>query len=120
MWSTGAMFSLKSQKFETWDFKTETDSDDSQTIYDNIDLEKATARMIGGRGASNVHVLQGPAAYHFLEPTGSGMSITTIFGVAKQEQYFAIYSRHMMDGEIPLPSTYTGTCKIVISMRPSK
>jgi hypothetical protein len=85
-------------------------------IFDSIDLKKATARLIGNQGATDVKVIANLAGLTFIEQTGLGsINITTVFSscIEGTEDYIAVHSRHIDLGIIPLPSQTHGICKII-------
>ena len=68
-----------------------------EIIFDNVDYEKRTVRVIGNLGAEDATVIDGPLAVSFLERTlYGGIVVTTIdkrpLGIA---QYRTSMSRHI-------------------------
>lgn len=86
-------------------------------VYDKIDLEKATARLIGNNGSAELSSGLFIGGLNFIESTGVGsLSITSVFNKTNKDgEYSAVMSRHMsMDGT-PVVSQHFGLCKIVES-----
>jgi hypothetical protein len=81
-------------------------------LFDQINEETGTGRLIGNAGAVNVLVLSGYQAINIIESTqGGNMTITTIFnGLPTKDGLFpVVHSRHLnMVGAFV--SQYVGLC----------
>lgn len=100
-------------EFDKGRLTTKRAGDLSEIIFDQIDLKKQSARMIGNAGAETLPVIEGTSSVHLLEVTGTGnLNVTTIFGIknAKENQFSVVHSRHITLSGGPLPSQYLGTC----------
>jgi len=92
---------------------TKRTSDMSDLVYDQIDTNKNSARLIGNIGVETVRAIAGSNSVHLIEITGSGnMNIATIFGTNKlnSNSFPVVHSRHMMTSSGALPSQYLGLC----------
>ncbi|MBL0338859.1 MAG: hypothetical protein IPP67_06780 [Rhodospirillaceae bacterium] len=92
------------------DFSTKPQ--DAVIIFDNINQDKMTARMVGNNGASDVYVLSTEKSLSFLEITSSGNPIlTTLFLSASLSDHTfpAVMSRHISIIQ-PVISQFYGTC----------
>lgn len=84
-------------------------------IFDRIDLEKKTARMIGNVADDSIVALRGYDSINFLEQTGAGnIILTTVFYHSKLQSHLTVpvtHSRHNvgLDGKV-LVSHYWGSC----------
>jgi len=89
-------------------------SDLSELVFDQIDLTKNTARLIGNVGAETLRAFKGFDSIHLIEATASGnMNITTIFMPLKsknQSIFAVVHSRHVNTATGPFPSQYLGFC----------
>jgi hypothetical protein len=89
-------------------------SDLTDIVFDQVDLRKGSARMIGNAGAETVRVLMGTGSLHLIEITGYGnLNITTIFyepGESALQSIPVVHSRHVGTQRGPLPSQYLGQC----------
>lgn len=92
-----------------------------ELVFDNIDYTKATARLIGNIGSSDVHVIDGDLGVTFIEVTSvGGVAVTTIFkgasdGPPVAMSFRAVSSRHIartLGGETA--SQHYGTCKALL------
>jgi hypothetical protein len=91
----------------------------SAMVFDSIDLNKGTARVIGNQGASDVIAIATQSGISFIEKTPAGnLMIATVFAYYKKgtEEFVSVYSRHfgaMSQTKLgPMPSQWHGTCKI--------
>jgi hypothetical protein len=94
--------------------QTESDKSLGDSIFDNIDLEKKSGRLIGNNGASDVTVLTKGNSLNILEITGTGnMNVTTIF-LSNDPKFKGrlpvVQSRHVYLSNGPIPSQYLGFC----------
>jgi hypothetical protein len=84
-----------------------------ELVFDQLDMNKGTGRLIGNAGAENVQVFNGDGSIHVIERTKSGnMNITTIFTPLQNNPnvYPVVHSRHLnISG--PLVSQFVGICK---------
>ena len=87
----------------------------TELIFDQIDITKKTARLIGNAGVAQVQALEGDESIHLVEITNSGnLNMTTIFLTDKGKSIGAfpvVHSRHIKIASSPLPSQYVGLCK---------
>ena len=87
----------------------------TELIFDQIDINKKTARLIGNAGVAQVQALEGDESIHLVEITNSGnLNMTTIFLTDKGKSIGAfpvVHSRHIKIASSPLPSQYVGLCK---------
>ena len=89
---------------------------DCSVVFDSIDLEKGTARVIGNNGATDVSAKRTPQGVTFIEITPVGnVVIDTVFAKFKQgtSEFICVESRHNDGLSSPIPSQYHGTCKIL-------
>ena len=81
-------------------------------IFDNINKDKNTARIIGDNGGADVYVIETSQSLSFLEITLSGNQIlTSIFinNPFKDGSFPVVMSRHVSIIN-PIVSQYYGTC----------
>lgn len=79
---------------------------------DGIDRRAGTARLIGNAGASDLGVVTGARAMHFVELTAGGsMNVTTVFPGETAKGLRAVHSRHVALLGGPLPSQHYGFCR---------
>ena len=93
------------------------------TIFDAIDTEAGTARIIGNAGSGDVSVVVTPVGLTFIEQTGAGgLNVTTVFThfvepenlvVSEYAARIAVTSRHITLIDRPFPSQYHGSCEIL-------
>ena len=87
----------------------------TELIFDQIDINKKTARLIGNAGVAQVQALEGDESIHLVEITNSGnLNMTTIFLTDKNKSigiFPVVHSRHIKIASSPLPSQYVGLCK---------
>jgi hypothetical protein len=78
-----------------------------------IDVEKGTAQLVGRAGASDLTVINGPYNVTFLEVTPAGnTTLTSVFPkTVRENEYFAVHSRHMGAPLGAVVSQYYGTCR---------
>ena len=92
---------------------TSRNNDMPDLIFDQIDVKKQTARMIGNVGAETIKVLLGDDSVHLLEYTKSGnINVTTIFYIQntiKNSDFPVVHSRHM-NAQGAFPQQYLGLC----------
>jgi hypothetical protein len=89
-------------------------SDMPELIFDQLDMQKGSGRMIGNAGSSNVSVIQGNRSIHVLEATPTGnLNLTTIFLTENKtrEGYPVVHSRHLRLSSGPFPSQHVGSCR---------
>ena len=89
---------------------------DSGVVFDSIDTQAGTARIIGNVGAGDISVVVTPVGLTFIEKTGvGGLNFTTVFKHFVEPENVsrvAVTSRH--HGLFsPFPSQYHGTCVIL-------
>lgn len=86
-------------------------------IFDQVDLQKGTGRLIGNQGGSDVVVVPAAEAVTMVERVGSGiLQITVIFAAKNADGSLqAVHSRHTVafSGE-PVPSQYYGSCRALL------
>ena len=104
-WDDGSQPSLKQGSFG------------AGTIFDAIDAEAGTARIIGNAGSGDVNVLSTPVGLTFIEQTGfGGLNFTTVFNRFVEPENtarIAVTSRHITLIDRPFPSQYHGSCEIL-------
>ena len=86
-------------------------------IFDQVDLQKGTGRLIGNQGGSDVVVVPAAQAITLVESVGSGvLQITVIFAAKNADGSLqAVHSRHTVGfGGEPIPSQYYGSCKALL------
>ncbi|MHB1095634.1 MAG: hypothetical protein ACYC3F_05635 [Gemmatimonadaceae bacterium] len=97
--------------------KLTTRVDHFELVFDQIDLERGTARLIGNVGAEDVTVIGGSERLSLLEHTGSGnLQVTVIYMAQRSDgQFKAVHSRHTaLLGGLPLPSQTYGSCRPLV------
>ena len=86
-------------------------------IFDAIDTEAGTARIIGNSGSGDISVVVTPVGLTFIEKTGvGGLNFTTVFTHFVEPENVArvaVTSRHITLLGSPFPSQYHGTCVIL-------
>jgi hypothetical protein len=89
----------------------------SEGVFDSINLDKGTGRLIGNGGASDVHTFRGDGAINILERTGTGnMNLTTIFiskNPAFKGKFPVVQSRHVNLPNGPVISQHLGLCTLL-------
>ena len=84
-------------------------------VFDQLDPQTHTGRMVGNHGATSVFVSNGYQSLNIVEETPAGnLNITTIFlgGKDATRQAPAVHSRHINLGAEPYPSQSAGFCKL--------
>ena len=98
-------------------FKQDSFGKDSSTIFDSINAQASTARIIGNAGAGDVSVVVTPVGLTFIEQAGAGgLNFTTVFTHFVEPENVArvaVTSRHITFFDGPFPSQYHGTCVIL-------
>jgi hypothetical protein len=96
---------------------TENTSEKGGAVYDDIDVTKGTARIIGNIGAADVIVrLDRAGGLWIQERTPSGNEVvTTVFPMYAEgtDNFVVLESRHSMVGQTILGEESFGTCKIM-------
>ena len=86
-------------------------------VFDSIDTQAGTARIIGNAGAGDISVVVTPVGLTFIEQTGvGGLNFTTVFTHFVEPENVAraaVTSRHLILVGSPFPSQYHGTCVIL-------
>ncbi len=96
--------------FRSWSETTKLVRDGLSLVFDSINANKGTARLIGNAGTADVMVAASTGHINFIEMTGSGnMNLTSVY-VFKSEMR-AVHSRHVGSAERPMFSQYYGTCR---------
>ena len=89
---------------------------DAEIIFDSIDTQVGTARIIGNASAGDISVVETPVGLTFIEQaTFGGMNFTTVFAHFVEPENVAlaaVTSRHLSFAS-PFPSQYHGTCVIL-------
>lgn len=95
---------------KTWDDdRLETGKESFSLVYDSIDTNSGSARLIGNAGAVGVQVIQTAEGLHFFEVTPSGnVSVTTVFSAKGVP---AAHSRHTNLPGGPVVSQHHGHCR---------
>ena len=90
---------------------------DAGIVFDSIDTQAGTARIIGNVGAGDISVMVTPVGLTFIEQTGvGGLNFTTVFKHFVEPENVArvsVTSRHITIFGSPFPSQYHGTCVIL-------
>jgi hypothetical protein len=85
----------------------------AEMVFDQLDTQKGSGRLIGNAGVENIQTLSGDKSIHIIEITPTrNMNITTIFAPVKKNPNLhpAVHSRHInLMGE-PLTSQFVGLC----------
>jgi hypothetical protein len=85
-------------------------------VYDNINVDKGTARLIGNAGASDLVVwLDRSGSLWMLERTPGGNEVvTTVVPMYAEDttEFIVLESRHSFTGPIVTGETDYGTCKV--------
>lgn len=103
-----------------WDVKAA--SDKLNFTFENIDTQRAKARIVSPFGMSEVLLFKGNNSLNFLEvmPDGNQAFTTVFFSHSREGSkqssglspwYPAAHSRHMMIGRNPVISHYRGYCQ---------
>ena len=86
-------------------------------VFDSIDTQAGTARIIGNAGAGDISVVVTSVGLTFIEQTGvGGLNFTTVFTHFVEPENVAraaVTSRHLILVGSPFPSQYHGTCVIL-------
>ena len=86
-------------------------------LFDKINVEKGTARIIGNNGAVDIVAISGSESVHLIEQTAVGnLSIATIFNnekFKKVNSFPIVISRHMTIAVSPHTSQHRGLCKLL-------
>lgn len=95
---------------------TKHESKFAELVFDQIDTNKKTARLIGNVGVAQVQVVEGNQVIHLVEITSSGnLNITSIFFTDRSKlngAFPVVHSRHLKTSfSSPLPSQYVGLCR---------
>ena len=89
---------------------------DAGIVFDSIDTQAGTARIIGNAAAGDISVVVTPVGLTFIEQaTFGGLNFTTVFAHFVEPENVAlaaVTSRHLGFGS-PFPSQYHGTCVIL-------
>ena len=89
---------------------------DAGMVFDSIDTQAGTARIIGNAGAGDISVVVTPVGLTFIEQAGAGgLNFTTVFTHFVEPENVArvaVTSRHLGFSS-PFPSQYHGTCVIL-------
>ena len=110
-------------KFENEKWKSKN-SKMVDLIFDSIDTDKQSARLIANMGASDLAAYLMPRALHFIEITDTGnFNLTSVFlphqpvqkSISASESFLAVHSRHINIPDLvnpvnPLVSQYYGKC----------
>ena len=90
---------------------------DAGIVFDSIDTQAGTARIIGNAAAGDIRVVVTPVGLTFIEKTGvGGLNFTTVFAHfvgPENVARVAVTSRHIALFGSPFPSQYHGTCVIL-------
>ena len=89
---------------------------DAGIVFDSIDTQAGTARIIGNAAAGDIRVVETPDGLTFIEQaTFGGLNFTTVFAHfvgPGNVALAAVTSRHLSFAS-PFPSQYHGTCVIL-------
>ena len=90
--------------------------DKGSAVYDNINADKGTARVIGNAGASDLVVwFDRSGSLWMLERTPSGNEVvTTVVPMYAEDtdSFVVLESRHTFTGPTVTGETHYGTCKV--------
>lgn len=103
---------VASSKNGTYTLKKDSGFD--ELIFDSINANQGTAKMIGNQGAEDVSVLFTSSGITFVEETSLGnLTFTTVFHQKPIgfNEFAVIHSRHIDMLGVIIPSQYYGTCK---------
>jgi hypothetical protein len=96
--------------FKAFDEPEKLTSDSLTLIFDSIDPNAGTARLIGNQGAGDVKVVPADGQLTFIETTAFGnVHTTTVF--LNSKPFRAVTSRHLSAMQGPLLSQLYGECK---------
>ena len=88
-----------------------------EMVFDSIDTQAGTARIIGNAAAADISVVVTPVGLTFIEQVPSGgMNFTTVFAhfvELENVALAAVTSRHLNIINSPRPSQFHGTCVIL-------
>jgi hypothetical protein len=101
--------------FENGNPSSKNVTDLSDLIFDQIDIKKNTARLIGNVGTETISVINGMNSVHLLELSDTGnLNTTTIFfsNPDNSGKLPVVHSRHV-NGNHPFPSQYLGLCTLL-------
>jgi hypothetical protein len=88
-----------------------------ELVFDQINVEAGTGRMIGNQGGEDVRVIGTTEGITIIEVLGSGfLQVTVIYLAQNADRRFrAVHSRHtaLFGGE-PVPSQYYGSCAAML------
>jgi hypothetical protein len=90
--------------------------DKSAAVYDNINLEHRSARIIGNIGAADLTALwQAGALWFILQAPNGNVVVTTVFPtyVAGTNQFIIIESRHWAIGQFASGEQGSGNCEVL-------
>ena len=90
--------------------------DKGTSVYDNIDLQRGTARIIGNVGAGDLTAMwQANALWFILRASNGNLILTTVFPtyVAGTQQFIVIESRHWAIGQFASGEQDSGSCAVL-------
>jgi hypothetical protein len=111
---------IKNGSAANWDndkINIEKAKNNLDIIYDNINLSKQTARLIGNVGSSDVMAISTGVGLTLIEQTATGgLNILTIYHSKKLKDgsFPCVFSKHI-ELITPYPQQYYGFCKIIES-----
>ena len=96
----------------------EQHNDKAVAVYDNINIDKGTARIVANSGAADIVVWAEriSGSLWMLERTPSGNEVvTTVFPMYAEgtDEFVILEARHSMVGQTVLAEDTFGTCKIL-------
>ena len=89
-------------------------ADSLELIFDQVDAQNGTGRIVGNAGGGDVTVIIGAESISILEATLFGtLQVTVVYMAQRSDgQFKAVHSRHTaMTGGIPIASQTYGTCR---------
>jgi hypothetical protein len=85
-------------------------------VYDNIDLQRGTARVVGNVGAGDLKVTWSAGALWFVEQAPAGnLIVTTIFPAYEEgtREFVVVESRHWFIGQFASGEQSSGSCRLL-------
>jgi hypothetical protein len=84
---------------------------DQSFVFDSINREKHTARLIADAGASDVWVASSMIGLTFIEMNPAASDVTTVFVQTDlQGRFLAVDTRHALAIDAAMAEQYFGTC----------
>jgi len=90
--------------------------DKGSAVFDDIDLQRGTARAIGNAGAADLKAMwQANALWLFLQAPNGDLVLTTVFPtyMAGTNEFIVIESRHWAIGQFASGEQDSGSCAVL-------